>query len=77
MKNISTRSKTSNNHQVRSQKSTILHDNKKVEWMTSMMNENFNRIWFHHSILQKKNNNWADILNRKSDFIKKEAEEEE
>ena len=54
MKSISARSKTSDNHQVRSQKSAILHDNEEVEQMINTMSRNFSRIWFHHSILQKK-----------------------
>ena len=51
IKSISTRNKTSNNHQIRSQKSAIFHNNKKIEWMTSMMSRNFDRIWFYHLIL--------------------------
>ena len=44
MKSIFARSKISDNHQIKSQKFTILHDNKEVEQMTSMMSRNFNRV---------------------------------
>ena len=54
MKNLFTKSKTSDYHQIRSQKLTIFYDNEKIEWMTSMINRNFSRIWFYHSTLQEK-----------------------
>ena len=54
MKNLSARSKTSNNHQIRSQKSTILHDDKEVKWIISTINRNSNKIWFYHSTLSRK-----------------------
>ena len=54
MKSLSTRSKVSNNHQVESQKSTVLHDNKKTEWITSMMSRNLDRIWLCNITLQRK-----------------------
>ena len=54
MKNLFIKSKISNNYQVRLQEFTVFYDNKKIEWMISTISRNSSRIWFHHSILQRK-----------------------
>ena len=71
MKSISARSKISNNHQVRLQKSAIFHDNKKVEQMIDMMSRNFNRIWLCHSTLQRKKQQLSRHSEQKTEFYQK------
>ena len=72
IKNLFIRSKISNNHQVRLQEFTVFYDDKKIEWMTSMMNKNSSRIWFCYSILQRKKQQLNRHFKQKIRFYQKE-----
>jgi len=77
MKSLFIRSKASNNHQVESQEFTIFYDNKKLNRWQTWWAETLAEYDFVIQYCKRKNNSWADILSRKSDFIKNADEKQE
>ena len=73
MKLLSQRNRTSDNCEIRSSKSTILHDDQEVKHKTSTISRNISRLQLHNSTLQRKRQcmNRCTKLMIRSDWIKR------